>query len=96
MVSIEDGIGGRVFEVEHVFNVHPHMNWPMRLHFQAAGASPALVPIPVATLPLNTVASEPLLILLMDQRFIHSHRGGHAWKEGIERSPFIRFVVELE
>ena len=48
MVSIEDGIGGRVFEVEHVLNVHPHMNWPMRLHFQAASASPALVPIPVA------------------------------------------------
>ena len=96
MVSIEDGIGGRIFEVQHVFNVHPHMNWPMRLHFQAAGASPALVPIPVANLPFRTVASEPLQVLLMDQRFVLSQRGGHARKESIERSPFIRFVYELE
>ena len=51
----------------------------------------------MATLPIRSVVSESLLLLLMCYDLLqHKESEQHAWREGIERYPLIPFVSELE
>ena len=51
----------------------------------------------MATLPIRSVVSESLLLLLMCYDLLqHKESEQHVWREGIEKYPLIPFVSELK